>query len=590
MPSIYMYKLKVIPYENSYCTELKIVNNILIGDFNKVREILYYKNDEDFFFVNPGYKKIEKLVEKRLNIKTDIETYLMRRLKLSNKKYALNTSSSRFLIYNPKKGIMFPELEYRCRTICMIEDQKQQLWFGTVRGLYTVNLKDSTHKVIKVPISNNTGETRINDIEVCKNGFWLATLTKGLYYKSDMGTFKMSHQKLDDKALHTLHIQNDSIMWVGTNIGLHKLKYTIPNGIPQIEDIESFTTQDGLYSNFINDILGWKDNLYLATPNGIVYFNPDHLRKHAYPPKIKINEIFINGKPRKNARDSLALKHNENTIKITFTGLTLNKPIHPETFYRYKLNDESWNYTNNRSVEYNTLPSNIYSFTLQCQNNNDVWSKSAILYFNISPHFTELGIFRLALLLLTLLLIVVIVRTRTKAAQRKAEKELVYREAELATLRNQINPHFVFNSLNTLQNYIFKGNVETSNAYIGDFASLIRKSLEFSKEKEITLEQEIEFTVKYAFKSNEDIKGMILIKYLIINPETIHIEIIDNGSGFDHEKIVNQNKNHKSMGIQIIKKRIDILNEKAKNTVADFQYKSQTDGTRIVLKLPIYTL
>ncbi|WP_298509546.1 histidine kinase [uncultured Kordia sp.] len=633
MPSLHIKKLNISSNSDLGYQELKVFDDILIAELSEKNKALYYKDEVNFFFSNLKISKVKKqrisdLLGKKI-ARSNFDSYLHHTLKISDRKYVRYWGNG-LLMYSYKHDNLHLDFEFESRPLCVAKDNAQGLWVGTIDGLYKINFKNKAYKTTRIPLLRKDSiPTRVNDILNDKKGLWLATLTKGLLYKTTDSIFQIQHKKLEGKALQCLYKQNDSILWIGTNKGLCKLTYTSKNATREITNVDSFTTQDGLHSNSINDILFWDQNMYLATSNGINFFDPDKLIKYNNAPKITINQFFVNGQLTDSLKSRYELKHNENSVKITFTGLTLNKPVEPESFYRYRLNDGLWNYTNNRSIEYHFLPSNSYQLVLQCQNNNGIWSAPKKIQFQISPHFSELLSFRIALIGFILGTLIILIRMRIKATNKKINKELLYKESELATLRNQMNPHFVFNSLNTLQGYIFEGDAIAANTYIGDFASLIRKSLEFSKKSNISLKEELEFienylvleshrfedkfefeietdiddttiqivplmvqpivenAAKHAFKSNTEEKGKILIKYLYHTKSSVLIEIIDNGCGFDAEKLKSVKGKHKSMGIQIIKQRIDLINDKLRSNIASFKSVDVTKGTRIQLILPI---
>jgi LytS/YehU family sensor histidine kinase len=269
---------------------------------------------------------------------------------------------------------------------------------------------------------------------------------------------------------------------------------------------------------------------------------------------------------------------------------------------------------------------------VQCQNSNGLWSDASRLSFSIAPHFTDRLSFKITLIFSVLLIILLIVQNRIRASKAKLKTNILLKESELATLRNQMNPHFVFNSLNTLQDFIFDGNVVEANKYVGNFANLMRKSLEFSKRDKISLKEEILFienylklekirfedkfdysiqtnvdlnkdnvfiiplliqplvenAVKHAFKKLENKVGLINVSYNKINEDFIIIEVQDNGSGYDPNQEQKRSVNHQSMGIQIIKQRLELLNQKLQKRNYTLSYKKLDEGTKVTLKLPIY--
>ena len=89
----------------------------------------------------------------------------------------------------------------------------------------------------------------------------------------------------------------------------------------------------------------------------------------------------------------------------------------------------------------------------------------------------------------------IIEKEKQKHALSEAEKKV--KQSELSALRNQMNPHFIYNSLNSIQNYIFQGDPKSANYYLSKFSVLIRQSLELSKLENITIEEEKSFLLNY---------------------------------------------------------------------------------------------
>ena len=202
----------------------------------------------------------------------------------------------------------------------------------------------------------------------------------------------------------------------------------------------------------------------------------------------------------------------------------------------------------------------------------------------------------------------------------------------LKSLRTQMNPHFIFNALNSVNHYIAKSDERSANRFLSEFSVLMRTVLENSEEDFIPLSKELEllqlyvklehsrFPEKFDFKINvekgldvdsfeippmllqpyvenaiwhglryKEEKGFLHIDFDQVNPETVQIIITDNGIGRKKSaalKTKNQKK-QKSKGMGNIKKRIAILNEMYKNkvdvTISDLDTKGT--GTKVVLQL-----
>ena len=212
--------------------------------------------------------------------------------------------------------------------------------------------------------------------------------------------------------------------------------------------------------------------------------------------------------------------------------------------------------------------------------------------------------------------------------QRKLANNLL----ALKSLRTQMNPHFIFNALNSVNSFIAQNDERTANRYLTDFSTLMRSVLENSEEDFISLEKEVELLELYLklehsrFKDKFDYKfivdntielnqfqippmllqpyvenavwhglrykkekGFLKVQLLKKDEETLQIEILDNGIGRKKSAALKTDyqKKKKSKGMQNIKQRITILNEMYKDKVDVFiedMYDDET-GTKVILTL-----
>jgi len=202
----------------------------------------------------------------------------------------------------------------------------------------------------------------------------------------------------------------------------------------------------------------------------------------------------------------------------------------------------------------------------------------------------------------------------------------------LKSLRTQMNPHFIFNALNSVNSFIAQNDERTANRYLTDFSTLMRSVLENSEEDFISLEKEVELLDLYLklehsrFKDKFDYeflvddaieqslfqippmllqpyvenavwhglrykkeKGFLKVQLLKKDNETIQIEITDNGIGRKNSKALKTDyqKKKKSKGMQNIKQRIEILNKMYKDKVDVFieDMYDDTTGTKVILTI-----
>ncbi len=230
-------------------------------------------------------------------------------------------------------------------------------------------------------------------------------------------------------------------------------------------------------------------------------------------------------------------------------------------------------------------------------------------------------------------------------AERKANMEEMYKlqatGLQLKALRAQMNPHFVFNALNSVQNFITSKDPSLAAKYLAQFAHLMRQSLEYSDQEIISLEKEIEFLqnyldinvnlrfenkLEYKIKVDEEIeedilgvptmivqpyvensiehgirpkhKGLIKIEFKLKDDDTILCIVEDNGVGrLKAKELQEMNGNlrsHKSLGTKITQERLEILqkNRTGKEGVVKIidlvdEISGNPSGTRVEVLIPI---
>jgi sensor histidine kinase YesM len=224
-----------------------------------------------------------------------------------------------------------------------------------------------------------------------------------------------------------------------------------------------------------------------------------------------------------------------------------------------------------------------------------------------------------------------------KHEKTKAKFDKEFAELKIASLRSQMNPHFIFNSLNAIKLYIIDNKKENAVYYLNKFSKLIRKILASTREKEITLVEEIETIKLYIdienIRFNNEIESLftidkkmnletIKIPSLILQPfvenaiwhglslkkenkklhitiskkEDTHIKITieDNGVGREKSALIKQKKLYKkeSIGINLTKERLSVFEKDYENSYS-IKFKDLYDenkkaiGTKVILKIPV---
>ena len=213
-----------------------------------------------------------------------------------------------------------------------------------------------------------------------------------------------------------------------------------------------------------------------------------------------------------------------------------------------------------------------------------------------------------------------------KETQKRLSLEKQYKNSELRALKAQMNPHFIFNAMNSIQSLILKDNKHEAYTYLTKFASLLRENLNISEKSFVDFEEELSLLEKYLeleklrFKQDleYEIKGDeliddIKIPSMIIQPfvenaikhglihktegikkifidfslaEVLTCTIIDNGIGFEASKFINQrNGKSTSFSTKSIKEKLQFLEEYYKMNIG-FAYEDIPNGTKVIIKIP----
>ncbi|MEO1516008.1 MAG: histidine kinase [Bacteroidota bacterium] len=534
-------------------------------------------------------------------------------------------------------------IEFNQRISDLLEFPKDTLLFGTINGLYKSpknNIGDP------VPFRQETEAFNVRYTQLAHwrdQGVWAATLGKGLYYidQQNLRPFTLD-DGLASNLINSIYVENDSTLWLGTNKGVDKITLGIDSlGLPFIRHLQAISISEGLSTNYINAISKWDDKIWLATDHGLDGFSPELIVQNQHPPSVLLEKVLINNINYAN-QTKADFAHDQNDLSFHYTGICFAKPQN-SPFYRYRMlnsqRDTSWEYTNGRDVSFNNLVSGSYRFELMARNKNGIWSDQPIQYdFFIRPHFSETWWFRSTVLLLLAGSIWLLYKRRIRRIQIDETYKRNLQRAELETLRGQMNPHFVFNSLNSIQNFIFKKDIRQANHYLSKFSRLMRDSLQFSRLKYVSLDKEVQFirsylelekmrfperfdfeihlpeetqknqyfvpplliqpllenAIKHAFKDIE-YKGLLRIEFEEIKQFYLQITVTDNGIGIDQSEIdqYDSGDDHQSLGLKIIHDRIKLINRGESHGRASFQLENLADqhpaqqGTRAIIQLPI---
>ena len=354
------------------------------------------------------------------------------------KKLYSSTYDERVMAFKNKLKKTTP---FNFRIYC-INEKDDFIWLGTIDGLYRIPSKDLASGTLQKDTSEYTN-VRIEDIILTDSqGLWIATIGKGLVFKNGDHYQQWLDDRLSSNLINRICLENDSTLWVGSNKGLDRVRFQYEGKGVKVNSIFSFSTSDGLISNFINDLAVWENQLWLATNRGVNYFRTDEMIENEVPPLIHIEGVLV-GDHYVDSQEYGQLKHDEDDLVFTFLGVSFKKPKN-KIFYRYRLkNDEDiayWYYTDNRSIRFLDLAPGDYTFEVKAQNKNGYWSKQDAQYsFTIHAHFTDQIWFRVLASLLLVLLVAIgfYYRVRTIKNQEEQKRETTECGASCITQSNE---------------------------------------------------------------------------------------------------------------------------------------------------------
>ncbi|MCD6331981.1 MAG: histidine kinase [Bacteroidales bacterium] len=474
--------------------------------------------------------------------------------------------------------------------------------------------------------------------------FWIST-NGGGYAKFDpeTGTF-INYTKTEGLADNIVYLSledQDGFLWCPTNHGLSRFD-------PVQEKFTNFFVQDGLLSNEFNihsAFLRQNGEILLGGVNGVIGFFPTNTIRTGNPPIIQITGINTYTKGVSSelpVSKSIELLWDQNTFSISFSAMDFKNPF--QNYYQFKLDnyDRDWNKLPKgvHTAEYRKVPPGLYHFIVKGTNSLGVSSPETITEIIIQPAWYQTLGFKITVPLFSILLITLMIIGRMAHIRRqhKIEKQLLTTKNELINsqkfaLRSQMNPHFIFNSLNSIQNFILKNDSESANHYLSHFSSLMRKVLDYSQYNYITLTEELELTQLYLrleklrftkkfdftlqvdpaidqhavkippmllqpFLENAILHGLQLINYMGIltvsvkdHNQYMSITIEDNGIGREKANHIRQRTGHRSKGLLNIEKRVQLYNklneQPIKVHIEDLKDQSGAPaGTCVIISVP----
>ncbi len=535
----------------------------------------------------------------------------------------------------------------------LLKDSYDRLWCCSIdRGLSIFSPATNTFEHY-FSVANDKTSLPANLIrsvyQTSDKYFWISTSAGLCRTKALPGSKAVFEVVVPDIECNHLYEDKNGYLWVNYKGGTIKVNIKSLN-------YQFYTKSDGYYWD------GYYSKKYLLPdgnflmPDGVI-FNPSASLRNSFKPvpfiyNVKIYNDDLNADSSFPFKRNITLDHDQNFISIYYS---CNSYINEEkNTYLFKLEgvDTGWVDAGNRTTAYYTqLQPGTYRFWVKAANNDGLYGQEKhLLRITIVPAWYQTWWFKLLSLLAVLTIVYVFYRQRinqekakgvaqrTKAElmQVKAEFEKQMAETEMIALRAQMNPHFIFNVLNSINKYILENESEKASYYLTQFSRLIRQVLENSKSSKISLEADLSALRLYidmeklrfgeSFNYNidvqkdidaqftqlpplliqpyvenaiwhglmqQEIKGYLQI--IITQPQEKILQIMIQDNGIGRQKALELKSKsatkHKSFGMQLTKDRIEMVN-KIYNIQATVQYEDiykqeLAAGTRVILTIPV---
>ena len=526
------------------------------------------------------------------------------------------------------------------------EDSKGNIWFGThLGGLFRYDGKNYVDVSKKLNLRSKT----YFSIKEDKEGILYFGSFDGVYMydpKTEKVSLLNEKDGLSSDLVYVMSFDaGGENLYIGTNQGLNKLDMKEFKKSGKI-NIRQYKQEEGFNGLETNSGAIWRDDdgtFWLGTVNGLTRFNPALFHENHIEPNTSINKISIFYKDTILPPGS-KLQPDQNNISFEYKGICLTNP--EKVRYKFKLEgyDKDWSpETKETFARYSNLGSRKYSFKVMSCNNEGLWNKEPVSFsFEILLPVWKTWWFIVIIFVSLIILIATFSKLRADAIRRneaeRLNRDIQAANNELKALRAQMDPHFIFNSLSSIQSFIMTRDEESALRYLNKFSKLMRMILSNSEKALVTIGEEIEALKLYLelealrwdkkfdyaiiidpgieidfqkipsmliqpYVENAVLHGVVPKKEgkgkieITITPKDMHVvcTISDNGIGRKKSQEQRQRSNqpdHESMGMKITSDRLEVLNRIHHSDlsvrITDMEDETKNSlGTRVEIFIPV---
>lgn len=493
---------------------------------------------------------------------------------------------------------------------------------GTTDGLWAY--KDGQIEHMKSRFDKFSG--RISDLLVMDSLMYIATVGQGLlvFNGKSIRSYNTANSDLPSNYCSHTHLDTHGHFWISTTNGLVKsLKVDMDKRAPVFV---TYDIKDGLSSNEVLCTISEGDDLYIGSKAGLdvmdIWTAKDNEQANY---QLKVDYMAIDGQE-VDLEGDMTLMSDQNDIEIGFKGICYRCLGNLEYSYRILGLSNQWNTTTQTSIDQFNLQYGDFTLELKCKGYKLAESEIVRLNFSIlRPFYFQAWFFILLFIILGGIAFAI---ARNMLMRRKLTRKL--QQYQYTTFTAQLNPHFIFNTLNAIQSLFLKREVKSGVNYMSTFGRLLRGILQNPSHELVSLKDELDLLSNYidlerirmraALEYDEvvtlkEAKEQIMVPPMLLQPlvensinhglmpkkgglvkvtvlqlpDKLQIEVEDDGVGFKRAK-PRKSRDRPSYGLKLVRERVNLIN-RMKGLKCEFQVLDLndlgTEGTLIKFCLPL---
>ena len=562
------------------------------------------------------------------------------------------------------------------------------------KRIYKLDLETmSTTSIFDNEDSLPEAHTVTQIVEAQDGSLWIGGRYQGLFhYYPQSGKCEVYDQdatdpryQLSTSIIEAIHIDHEGLVWVGGRSGINVIDQStetissigIKEGLKHIHicdiiqddslhywiltekdiaridrrtrKISTFDSKDGFMNSvyYYRSFAKYDGKIFVAGSLGVDEFDPNKMGANPTPPQLVLSNVKVMGKKYTSEvavenLEKISVAHDQNFIDIEVLALHYVAPEKNKIAYKFEgVDDDYIDIGNRKNISFTGLSPGIHNLWIKGSNSDEVWSEPKLITINVAYPFWRTWTFYIGVILIFGLTAWLILKNYLESIRSKQEEKervsIQMAELELKALSSQMNPHFLFNSLNSIKSLINQNKNADASTFIIRYSRLVRKILNNSRSKFVRLQEEVDVirlyleleklrlgdSFTYDIQMDKEIAAdfieippALLQPYVensiwhgLLNKENsskhlsikiskkedfLDIRIIDNGIGRKaSEAIQSQSRlKKKSLGTIISKERVDLISDVYgyKSTV-DFidllDAKGNPSGTEVRMLLQI---